>query len=280
MGQFPGNGGRLTGWGCPAYFVAMKITDRQEAFIQSIVRDGKTQSDAYRAHYKCDGWTAQAVTEGGSKLAAKPHVAARIKELRDRKAKTADIEFDITVKKLLQTFFEIAFTDPNELISMRSGACRHCWGLDGAYHWKEREYAEALAKWQNEVRKWEKSPKGEEPAMPDGSGGFGYRFTADPNPKCLECEGEGVTRLVPKDSTKLSAGARHLYRGAQQTKDGLKILFADKDGALDKLSRILGAYDDRLRVDLRGQVAAIQLTTSDPVEAAREYEKMLAGGGN
>lgn len=269
----------MTRRGRPAYFVDMKYTAREEGFINSVAREGKTQADAYRENYSCEGWKPQRVAEAANHVASKPKIKSRIEEIQAAKRETADKQFDITVKKLLQTFFEIAFTDPNELISMRSGACRHCWGIGGAYHWKEREYAEALAKWQDDVRKWEKNPKGEEPAMPDNSGGLGYRFTADPNPECRECEGEGVARLVPKDSTKLSAGARHLYRGAQQTKEGLKILFADKDGALDKLSRILGAYDDRLRVDLRGQVAAIQLTTSDPVEAAREYEKMLAGGG-
>jgi hypothetical protein len=70
-----------------------------------------------------------------------------------------------------------------------------------------------------------------------------------------------------------------LYQGAQQTKDGLKILFADKNAALERIGRMLGAFDDRLRVDLKGAVASMQLTTSDPIEAAREYEKMLAGGG-
>lgn len=270
-GNYGNDGGALTRRGRPAYFVAMKLTDRQEAFIQSIVRDGKTQSDAYRLHYKTDGWSVQSIHEAASRLVANDKVASRIKELTDRKAKTADIEFDITVKKLLQTFFEIAFTDPNELISVRQGCCRYCWGDGNGYQWREREYLAALEKW---------TATDQKRSMPDIAGGYGYLHTRDPNPECQECGGEGLSRLVPQDTTKLSVGARHLYKGAQQTKEGLKILFADKDGALDKLARILGAYDDRLRVDLRGQVAAIQLTTSDPVEAAREYEKMLAGGGN
>ena len=55
--------------------------------------------------------------------------------------------------------------------------------------------------------------------------------------------------------------------------DGIKVLFGDKDKALDSIGRMLGAFDDRLRVDLKGKVASLQLTTSDPQEAARAYEQ-------
>lgn len=258
----------------------MKLTERQERFAIAVAREGKTQADAYREHYKCDGWPALRVAKVASALALSASVSARIAELTAAKQKTAERAFDITVTKLLQTFFEIAFTDPNELITVRAGACRHCWGLGGAYQWKEHEYLAVLAKFQKQHTQWlalSPSKRPDEPELPDGSGGFGFRFTADPNPECIECEGEGVTRIVPKDTTKLSAGAKHLYRGAQQTKDGIKILFADKDASLDKIGRILGAYDDRLRVDLKGAVASLQLTTSDPVQAADEYRKMLGG---
>ena len=83
--------------------------------------------------------------------------------------------------------------------------------------------------------------------------------------------------MVPRDSGKLSPGARLLYRGAQQTKDGIKVLIADKDKALENIGRILGAFDDKLRVDLEGKVAALKLTTSDPAAAAEAYAKMIKG---
>lgn len=247
------------------------------------VAEGATQTDAYRQNYTTEGWAAQRVTEAASRTAAVPNVSARIRELTAAKQTVAKDEFDMTVRRLLLTFIEIAFTDPNELISVRSGACRHCWGLEGLFQWKEHEFAQALAKWQKEHERWlvaSPSRRGEEPEMPDGSGGFGYRFTADANPHCIQCEGEGLERMVPKDTTKLSSGARHLYRGAQQTKDGIKILFADKDGALDKIGRILGAYDDRLRVDLKADITALSITTNDPQEAAAAYEKMLTARSN
>lgn len=261
-----------------AICVVMKtLTARQEGFAVAVAK-GSTKADAYRQNYKTDGWGAQAVAREAEKLSRNPDVALRIKELTEKQVTTASGEFDMTVKKLLQVFIEIAFTDPNELVAVLAGACRYCWGMDGAYHWKEREYLEALDVWQRAVRAWERDgSRGEEPKMPDAAGGLDYRFTADPNPACKACEGIGVERVNIRDTTKLSPGALHLYRGAQPTANGYKILFADKDKALDSIGRMLGAFDDRLRVDLKGAVASIALTTKDPQEAAQAYERMLTG---
>lgn len=253
------------------------LTARQEGFAVAVAM-GSTKADAYRKHYKTEGWSPQAVSEAANRVATLPHISARIVELSTKKAEVAQGEFDMTVRKLLQTYFEIAFTDPNDLTSMRVGACRHCWGEDGLYQWKDFEYEEALADWQRRHHTWEMQPgtkRGDEPQMPDLAGGLGFRFTREPNPHCKKCEGEGVERMRIQDTTKLSPGALHLYRGVQKTKDGIKILFGDKDKSLENIGRILGAFDDRLRLDLKGTVAAIGLTTTDPVEAASLYERML-----
>lgn len=261
--------------------VVMKaLTARQEGFAVAVAK-GSTKADAYRQNYKTDGWGAQAVADAASKVAADTRVGHRIEELTKSKVMVAQGEFDMTVKKLLQTYIEIAFTDPNELSRVEVGACRHCWGVGGEYQWKEREYAKALDTWQRQHHAWDtKAPdrRGDEPQMPDPAGGFGYRFTAAPNPECHECEGRGLEFVRVMDTTKLSPGAKHLYRGVQQTKDGIKVLFGDKDKALDSIGRMLGAFDDRLRVDLKGAVASLQLTTSDPQEAAQAYATMLGGG--
>lgn len=255
------------------------LTARQEGFAVAHAK-GATKSDAYRQNYKTDGWSAQAVAESASRLVSLPHMAARIEQLSFRKAEAATAEFDMTVKKLLQTYIEIAFTNPNELSRVEVGACRHCWGAGGEYQWKEREYTKALDDWQRQHHAWDTQPpdrRGDEPRMPEPLGGFGYRFTAAPNPTCGECEGRGLEFVRVMDTTKLSPGALHLYRGVQQTKDGIKILFGDKDKALDSIGRMLGAFDDRLRVDLKGAVASIGLTTKDPQEATAAYERMLTG---
>lgn len=249
----------------------VKLTEKQEKFAQLVGVKGLNQTAAYREVFPVTRWGDKAVWVAACKLAAEPKVSQRIAELRAARNDAVVNALSFDVKKLLETYLAIAFVDPNELISSRVGACRHCWGVGGGYQWKEREYLEAIAE-------WERNPTdktGRERPMPDVAGGFGYRVTAAPNPECDECEGEGVHRIVPMDTTKLSPGAKLLYKGVQQTKEGVKVLFRDQDKALDQIGRILGAYDDKMRIDLEGKVASLKLTTSDPKEAAEAYERMV-----
>jgi len=243
------------------------LTERQDKFAYDVGALGKTQIDAYRAHYSHAGWETKKISDAASLLAAKPKVAERIAELKAKRAQSAERQMDMTVKRLMETYIAIAFVDPNELISVRVGCCRHCYGEGGGYQWRELEFLDACRLAENKNQE-----------LPDIAGGFGYRHTRPPVPTCEHCDGEGVTRLRPMDTTQLSPGALHLYRGAQQTKDGIKILFGDKDKALDQIGRMLGAYDDKLRVDLQGKIASLKLTTTDPNEAAQAYAKMISGG--
>lgn len=248
-----------------------KLTENQEKFAQAHALEGLSQSDAYRRCYAVDKMTEKTVHTSAYKLSIVPHVAARISELKAQRAATAVGPATFDVRKLFETYLEIANADPNELIGIKVGACRFCYGEGHLFQWREREYLEALAKWER---------KPDTVDMPDPAGGFGYKHYLAPHPDCPECGGEGVERVVPRDSEKLSKGARVLYRGAQQTKDGIKVLMADKDKALEQIGRILGAFDDKLRLDLTGKVASLRLTTSDPKEAAEAYAKMVDGGGN
>lgn len=245
-----------------------KLTEKQEKFAFLIGAEGLKQNAAYRQAFNVGKMSDEGVNNEAHKLATRPDIALRIQALRDSRVATAELGMQFDVRKLLETYLAIAFVDPNELIAQKVGACRHCWGAGGLYHWKEREYLTALSN-------WEAKPVG---PMPDPSGGLDYRFSAAPNPECLECEGDGVHRVVPMDTTKLSPGAKLLYRGVQQTKDGVKVLFRDQDKALEQIGRILGAFDDKLRVDLTGKVAQLKLMTSDPKEAADAYAKMVSGG--
>ena len=244
-----------------------KLTEKQEKFAQAVVFEGLSHSDAFRRFYAVDKMNERTVHNSAYKLSVVPHVAARITELKAHKAANVVGTATFDVRKLFETYLEIAQADPNELIGLKVGACRYCHGEDHGYQWREREYLDA-------VGKWERKPDG---PMPDIAGGFGYKHFVAPHPDCPECGGDGLERVVPRDSEKLSPGARLLYRGAQQTKDGIKVLIADKDKALENIGRILGAFDDKLRVDLEGKVAALKLTTSDPAAAAEAYAKMIKG---
>lgn len=246
-----------------------KLTEKQEKFAQAVGIEGVPQVEAYRRAYSVDRMSEKAVHVETARLMKNPNVALRIKQLKDQRITeaTAGVTFD--VRKLFETYLEIASADPNELIGVKVGACRHCYGEGHGFQWREREYLDALAK-------WDRKPEG---APPDIAGGFGYKHFLPPHPECPECGGEGLERVVPRDSEKLSKGARLLYRGAQQTKDGVKILMADKDKALEQIGRILGAFDDKMRIDLTGKVASMRLETDDPQKAAEAYTRMVSGGG-
>jgi phage terminase small subunit len=256
------------------HFVTMaKLTEKEEKFAQAVGVKGLSQSDAYRSAYSVENMVEKSIHVAACKVAARANVKQRIMELTKTRVDAVVNTKTFDVVKLFETYIAIAFVDPNELIAQKVGACRHCWGDGGGYQWKEREYLEALAAWERQPV----DKAGQPVAMPDPAGGFGYRFTAAPNPECVECEGEGLHRVVPMDTTKLSPGAKLLYRGVQQTKEGVKVMFANQDKALEQIGRILGAFDDKLRVDLAGKVASLKLTTNDPKEAAEAYAKMVDG---
>lgn len=243
-----------------------KLTDKQEGFAQDYALKGMTKADAYRNNYDCSNMTEQTLWSSCYKLYREPQVAARIAELIEQRKDALDAEIDISVKKLLAEYIAIKNVDPNELTQVRSFCCRHCYGVDNRYQWREHEFLKAC----------DEAERAKQP-LPDIAGGFGFKQALPPNPECDECQGTGVTRVVALDTTRLSPGAKLLYRGAQQTKDGIKVLFADKDKALDQIGRMLGAFDDKLRVNLGGAVQTLQLTTDDPAEASKIYQEMLNG---
>jgi phage terminase small subunit len=61
-----------------------------------------------------------------------------------------------------------------------------------------------------------------------------------PNPSCLACKGVGLSYVKVSDSSKLTGPEKRLYAGAVQTKDGVKVLMRDQDGALKNIADYLG----------------------------------------
>jgi hypothetical protein len=57
------------------------LTAKEETFAQHVV-DGLTRSDAWRVAYPASAAKAKTVWEEASRLLAKPHVAARVEQLR------------------------------------------------------------------------------------------------------------------------------------------------------------------------------------------------------
>lgn len=256
----------------------MMLTPKREAFAQHYATSVNA-AEAYRHAFNVKPSSKpEGVAASARALMAVPEVAARIEELRAiasaAAAATRDPETGVgTLTWALDRLTSMATADPRELIGLRVGACRHCWGEAHAYHWRMREYVEAV----REAERLRLS----NPAwpLPDASGGLDFNATRAPHPECPECHGEGLERVVPRDTNKLSEQALLLYGGVKRKRDGsIEIVMADRTKALEMAVRMLGGFHDNVKVG--GAIGAL-VKIIDPAmsaeDAAKAYRDMCAG---
>lgn len=246
-------------------------TAREETFVQTFAIN-RNVAHAYEAAFDCTGMTRRQIGAAGQSLLKTSHIEARLREVLN-----IGVEGTVEVLAKIQgLLWDIINADPNELVSLKVGCCRHCHGIGHAYQWRESEYLEVLAKVEahnrNPGRKGDQLP-------PDCSGGLDFDETVSPNPDCPECNGAGVPRVVLKDTEHLTPGARALYGGVKQTAHGVQIIMADKMKAIEMLGRIHGGFNDNVKVSgvLQTLGRVVELTTTDPNEAAAIYQDMVAG---
>lgn len=167
-------------------------------------------------------------------------LACRVKAMFDRSESLQD--------RMLAQQFAVAFADPNELVEHRREACRFCHGLDHKYQFTPRGLEDQMVKWKQEVR--EALNAKEDPPEWDELGGTGFDPRREPHEDCPECFGEGVARVVMKDTRDLSPAAKALYASAKHGKDGIEIVMHSQEKARDVLLKILKLYDDKAEVIL------------------------------
>ncbi len=208
-------------------------------------------------------------------LLKKPEIAAMIEAKRKESMDRATMTVDLMLERLRL----IIDCDPAEITALKRGACRHCYGDDHQYQWREPDY------WA-EVRKVEMAivaagKKGIAPPLPDFAGGFGYNATKRPHPGCPKCDGQGIERVHAPDTDDLSEGARASYLGTKQTRNGLEIMTISKEKAIELYGKFAGWSDVNVRLGAEAGLLseAVRLATSDPNEAAREYRRMLNASG-
>lgn len=252
------------------------VSQKEEQFLGLIVEGRKSPAVAYAAVWSDRDYNATEASAFARSVLKRPHVHARLKEIRRERQALANDLAKIDIPWALRKFVAIATADPNELTSLRIGCCRYCHGEGHGYQWTVREYSEALAKWE----KLDTAIQAATP-IPDPAGGLDYDQTREPDPDCPECHGEGVQRVVLGDTTQLSEAGRLLFQGVKVTKDGVEIRMADRSAALDKVARILGAYKDTVdaSVKVSGALAAVTTAAASPEEAQRAYLAMLANDG-
>ena len=217
------------------------LSAKQQAFVNEYIVDLNATQAAIRA-----GYSPKTANSIACQLLTKLNIQAEIQAAMNKRAE----KLNITADMVLARWWQIANQNVNDLVQYQRVCCHHCHGEDFLYQWTAPEYAAAC-------RAAEMAGN----AAPDDSGGFGYNRTLEPNPDCPVCYGEGIGQIHVNDTRKLSAGALAIYRGVHQGKEGLKVLLADQDRALENVARHLGMFKD---------VSAIDLTTGGkPLEQSK-----------
>lgn len=205
--------------------------DRKEIFIKEYIIDLNATQAAIRA-----GYSEKTAKQQGQRLLTREDVQAAIQQAMNKRAERTEITSDM----VLQRWWDIATADPNDIIHMRRVCCRHCYGKDHEYQWRdEKEYKQAV---QMAIRS---AKEGEIPAIPSDSGGYGFGRLLAPAQSCPYCSGEGNAELHVEDTRKLGSKAALLYAGIKQTQNGIEIKFQDQGKALENVAKHLGMFVER-----------------------------------
>lgn len=211
--------------------------NRQQRLFADLCCAGISQTEAYeRAGFKSKG---RAATACASRLAAEPAVIAYIQN----RTKTLLEESGVTIQSVLKRFVDTMDADPNELIELRRGCCRFCYGVDHRYQYTPAELERAIVTWMAVDKE-----KNTDPKAFDAAGGLGYDPRKAPHKDCPECWGDGTERVIAKDTRKLSPAARRLYAGVKVTQHGLEIKTRDQDAAQLNVAKHLGMFKEKVEV--------------------------------
>lgn len=239
----------------------MALTAKQQRFVDEYLKDLNGKQAAIRA-----GYSERSAAVIAAENLTKPNVQSAIEKRMNARGQKAAI----TQTMVLERLWMIATANPNELIEYRRGCCRHCFGADHLYQWKdEAEMLKSVA----------------DAADPDSvteEGGFGFDPTIRPHPKCPKCHGEGFGSVHAHDSRTVSPAALALYAGVKQTKEGFEIKMHDQLAALDKVAKHLGMFSDKSSSPLddemkRLNIEKLRRELEDPNKGLPEPKQVIIG---
>ena len=265
---------KANGWIRPGKQLAeakAQLEPRQRRFVSEYLIDLNGTQAAIRA-----GYSATSAAEQAYDLLRKPQIKSEIEKAQ----KKLQDELQLDAKKVAQNLALIASADPRELVEVKTGCCRHCFGEGNRY---QRTVGEMNA----DRELW--AVKGNAPADFDEQGGIGFNPLLEPSPDCPQCGGDGHSRVVIKDTRKLSPQARALYAGAKEGKYGIEVQMHSQMEAWEKLGKHLGLYakdnfqrSDPLSLrdmsDAERAMRMQRVLTANP-ELMATLGQMLGGGG-
>ena len=203
----------------------MNLTPKQQRFVDEYLIDLNGTQAAIRAGYSPD--TAQ---EQASRLLSIVMVQRAVEAARKAQQERTHVSADRVVLEA----WNIMTADARELVQVKVGCCRYCWG-------EGHRYQRTLAEYNHDRERFREG--GKPPEDWEEQGGIGYSPLRDAHPSCPECHGDGCPRVVLGDTRTLSPGTRALYAGAKEGKYGIEVQMHDKGAAMEKLFKHLGLYE-------------------------------------
>lgn len=206
---------------CAEELVEAKLSPKVKRFIAEYLKDNNATAAAERAGYSDPNY--------GRQLLTNPNVAQAIAQQQ----KASIVRTLGSADEVLEQMWQLATFDANQISQHRRGCCRHCWGFGHQYQWRDAvEYEEKRLEALERKRR-----------EPVDVGGYGYNHTLDPNPECPRCNGEGVSRVVLQDSTKLEDAAALAYSGVKVGKAGIEITSISRERMFEAVAKRLGLAD-------------------------------------
>lgn len=223
------------------------MTPKQQRFVEEYLVDLNASQAALRA-----GYSPRTAPKIGSENLHKPEVQAAVAKLAHKRSEKTGL----TAERVLETLAATAFGDVRKLIEYRRTCCRHCWGLNNGYQRTVGEMGRHHDNFVEEERRrkrvYDRESKREdfdgdpwEEREFSEQGGIGWDPRKDPNAACQECFGAGEATVYLHDTRNLDEGARALYAGVKQTKDGIQVLINSQDRARELLGKHLNLFVDR-----------------------------------
>ena len=223
---------------------AIELSPRAQRFVDEYLIDLNATQAAIRAGYSEK--TARAI---GCENLTKPDIQAAISQAQKERAERTAISAD----KALREAWNVATADARELVQVKVGCCRNCYG-------EGHKYQRTVGEMNRDREQW--AEKGNAPSDFDVKGGIGFNPLLHPSPTCPECGGDGQSRVVLCDTRSLSPAAISLYAGAKQTKEGIEVKMHDKGAALEKVFKHLGLYEKDNEQKTDPLTALLQTITS------------------
>lgn len=206
---------------CAEELVDSKRSPKVKRFIAEYLKDNNATAAAERAGYSDPNY--------GRQLLTNPNVAQAIAQQQ----KASIVRTLGSADEVLEQMWRLATFDANQISQHRRGCCRHCWGFGHQYQWRDAvEYEEKRLEALERKRR-----------EPVDVGGYGYNHTLDPNPDCPRRNGEGVSRVVLQDSTKLDDAAALAYSGVKVGKAGIEITSISRERMFEAVAKRLGLAD-------------------------------------